>query len=78
MINQPHEAGRFGELYSDRTFLDAVRSHQPAGTSEVAGAVGCSRQNVDYRLRQLQADGTVTSKKTGASLAWHLESRAIE
>lgn len=72
MSNQPHEAGRFGEIYTEEDFLNAVEDLQPVGTSEIADTVGCSRQNADYRLRKLADEGKVTSDKIGNSLAWTL------
>jgi predicted transcriptional regulator len=66
------EQGRFAPEYSDGEFLDAVREHEPAGTSEVADAVGCTTQNADYRLRKLRDAGRVKSKKVGRSLVWTL------
>lgn len=64
------ERGRYRQEYTDEDFLDAVREHEPATTSEVAEAVGCVRQNADYRLRQLREAGRVESKKVGPSLVW--------
>lgn len=64
------EQGRYQEEYVDEDFLDAVREHEPATTTEIAEAVGCVRQNADYRLRQLKEDGRVTSKKVGPSVVW--------
>lgn len=58
--------------YDDATFVDAVREHQPASTSEVAEAVGCPRRSADYRLRKLRDKGEVDSKMTGNSLIWFL------
>ena len=65
--------GEFTETYPAAGFLAAVREHAPASTKEVADAVGCTRQNADYRLRQLREDGEVRSKKVGASLVWMLD-----
>lgn len=59
-----------GERHSDKTYVDAVREHEPAGTTEVAETVGVARQSADYRLRQLEDKGLVESKKIGNSLAW--------
>jgi len=66
--NQRDDHGRFAPEYTDEEFLDAVRRHNPAGTSEVAEAVGCTTQNADYRLRQLEDMARVESKKVGRSL----------
>jgi len=63
-------SGRFKPEVSDKEILDAVRKHTPAGTSEVAESVGLARQNADYRLRQLQDEGCVKSKKVGRTLVW--------
>jgi len=67
---QRNERGRFTPEYDDDEFLEAVREHEPAGTSEVADVIGCTTQNADYRLRKLQDAGRVESKKVGPSLVW--------
>jgi len=56
----------------EEDYLDAIREHAPASTREVAEAVGVTRQGADYRLRQLEEDGKVTSKMVGNSLVWML------
>jgi DNA-binding transcriptional ArsR family regulator len=70
--NDRDERGHFQPEHDDREFLAAVGSHEPAGTAEIAEAVGVTRQNADQRLRQLEDAGQVTSKKIGNSLAWML------
>lgn len=60
------------DRHSDDEYLDAVRDYEPAATSEVAEAVGVTRQSADYRLRRLEDEGKVTSKRIGNSLAWRL------
>ncbi|PSP45268.1 hypothetical protein BRC69_06970 [Halobacteriales archaeon QH_6_66_25] len=71
-------SGRFKPEVSDEEILDAVRNHEPAGTSEVGDAVGLARQNADYRLRQLEDEGRIESKKVGRSLVWTLLSDESE
>jgi len=66
------EKGRLVPRYGEDEILEAVGEHSPAATSEVADAVGCTRQNADYRLRQLEERGLVESKKIGAVLVWTL------
>lgn len=56
----------------DEQYLAAVRDHAPAGTQEVADAVGVERQSADYRLRQLEDRGKIVSKKVGGTLVWML------
>lgn len=70
--NDRNERGHFQPEHADREFLEAVAEHEPAGTAEIAEAVGVTRQNADQRLRRLADTGKVTSKKIGSSLAWSL------
>lgn len=64
------EQGRFIPQHADLDVIVAVGKHEPAGTREVADELGIERPSADYRLRRLEADGKVTSKKIGNSLAW--------
>lgn len=70
--NDRDERGHFQREHSDQEFLQAVADCGPAGTTEIAEVVGVTRQNADQRLRRLEADEKVTSKKIGNSLAWRL------
>ncbi len=67
-----------GERHSAEEYIDAVREHEPAGTTEIADAVGVARQSADYRLRQLETQGLVKSKKIGNSLVWSLVEDATD
>jgi DNA-binding Lrp family transcriptional regulator len=58
--------------FADADFLDAVKKHSPASTSEVADEVGCTRRNADVRLKKLTDDGRVKRKKIAASQVWTL------
>ena len=75
---QRNERGQFTPQYDDEEILDAVRDHEPAGTSEVADALGCTTQNADYRLRKLRDAGRMESKKVGRSLVWTLSTDESE
>jgi hypothetical protein len=68
--------GRFTPEYTDAEILAAVRAHEPAATSEVAGELDMTRQGADRRLRLLRDDGRVSSKKIGASLVWFAPDQA--
>jgi DNA-binding Lrp family transcriptional regulator len=70
MGDNRNEQGRFEPEHTDADVLAAVDAHAPAATSEVADALGVSRQAADYRLRRLRDEGQVNSKKIGASLVW--------
>ena len=65
-----NKEGRFTPEHTDAEILAAVRAHEPAATSEVAGEVGMTRQGADRRLRRLRDEGRVSSKKIGAALVW--------
>ena len=67
------ERGRVEPRHTDEEIVDAVRENEPAGTSEVAEAVGVERQSADYRLRKLEEEGSVESKMVGNSLVWMVE-----
>jgi predicted transcriptional regulator len=72
MVDDRDTQGRFTQRHSDAEVLEAVRAHEPAATSEVADELGIVRQSADYRLRRLQEEDRVASKKIGASLVWFL------
>jgi hypothetical protein len=72
------DRGQFEPEHADGEFLEAVGRLAPAGTKEVADAVGVTRQNADQRLRRLEDVGQVTSKKIGNSLAWNLSEDEAE
>jgi DNA-binding Lrp family transcriptional regulator len=55
---------------TDEELIEQVRRIDAAATSEIADAVGLSRQGADKRLRELRDAGRVRSKKIGASLVW--------
>jgi predicted transcriptional regulator len=59
------------EQYPDSAFLEAIRDGNQ-GTKAIADAVGCKRRTADYRLRQLEEAGDVTSEKIGRSLVWSI------
>jgi len=70
------DRGHFQAEHGDGEYLAAVADREPAGTAEVAEAVGVTRQNADRRLRRLEDQELVTSKKIGTSLAWSLAAEA--
>lgn len=71
--NERDDRGHFLPEHDDQEYLEAVGTREPAGTAEVAEAVGVTRQNADRRLRRLEEDGKVRSKKIGSSLVWTRE-----
>lgn len=67
------ESAGVTEHHDEEEYFRAIRAHSPASTSEIADAVGVTRQGADYRLRQLRDEGKVKTKMVGNSLVWMLE-----
>lgn len=70
------ERGRFTPQYSDEELVAAVKMHTPAGTSEVADELGVTRPSADYRLRRLEDQNRITSKKIGPARVWTVTNRS--
>ena len=66
------ERGRYASDHTDADVLNAVREHDPAGTSEIAEQLDIARQSADQRLRKLADAGRVHRKKIGAVAVWWL------
>jgi predicted transcriptional regulator len=52
-------------------FIEAIEGGAKT-TSEIADAVGITRQGADYRLRQLREEGRVDAETVGNTLVWSL------
>jgi predicted transcriptional regulator len=72
-FEQDRESGKIEERYPDQEFLDAVEDHDPASTSEVAEAVGCTRRNALNRLKTLEDTDQIRSKDVGRSFVWFVD-----
>lgn len=64
------DGGRFTIEYDDGDLLAAIDAADPATTTEIAAAVGCSRRTAYGRLQRLEADGRATSMDAGGVLLW--------
>lgn len=69
-FEQDEETGQILQKYSDSKFIEVVKERTPASTSEVAEGVGCSSDNAYRRLKRLEEERGVRSKKVGNSLIW--------
>lgn len=69
-FEQDENTGQIKQKYPDSVFIEAVRDHAPASTSEVGEAVGCSLENAYRRLKHLEETGEIESKMAGNSLIW--------
>lgn len=67
------ETGKYSTSYPDSDFLNAIQTLDGmAGTSEVAEEVGCTRRTAYTRLKSLEQDNRVISRKIGNSIVWSL------
>jgi predicted transcriptional regulator len=55
---------------AEEEFTDAIYRRTPAGTNEIAQLVGLSRQATEYRLKKIEQDGPIWSKKVGPTRVW--------
>jgi len=67
------ETQRFTATYADSEFLEAVREHEVAGTSEVSEAVGCTTENARVRLNDLAERGELEKLEIGGRNIYRLE-----
>jgi len=70
---EQNQDGKIAQKYTDQQFISAVEENSPASTSEVSNAVGCTSANAYQRLKNLEEEGRVSSKKAGGSLIWFVE-----
>jgi len=68
--NDRDEEGKYTETYLDDTFLSAIDEADVASTQAVADVVGCSYDLAYRRLKQLQEDGKVDSRKVRNAFVW--------
>lgn len=64
------DTGEFEQEVSDERFVRVVSEREPAGTTEIADAVGMTRPGAYRRLQQLDDAGRVDVSRIGGSLVW--------
>ena len=71
--DRDEESGKYSTSYPDSDFLDAIQQYNGmAGTAEIAETVGCTRRTAYTRLKSLENEGQVNSRKVGNSLIWRV------
>jgi len=69
--DREEDSGKYTTSYSDSDFLDAIsRLDGMAGTSDIAEEVDCTRRTAYTRLKSLEDDNQVKSRKVGNSIVW--------
>lgn len=67
--------GVFTETYPPEDFLDALREHGETGTSDIAEHIDCSYETAYKKLRTLQENDKVTSRKIGNTRLWKVNNK---
>lgn len=75
MTNMPRtrdeHSGKYAEAYPEEAFIDAIReAGGMAGTQEVANAVGCVYDTAYKKLRKLEENEKVSSRKVANARLW--------
>ena len=77
-IDRDDESGQYTETYPREDFLTALEEHGPdVGTQEIANQVGCNRDTAYRRLRRLEKQDLVKSRKIGMVRLWSAGSETM-
>lgn len=69
--------GEFREKYRRETFLEAIEKRGgAAGTQEVADEVGCPYNTAYSKLRALESEGRITSRKVANARLWKVSNES--
>ena len=69
--NRDNETGKFIEKYPQEAILTAIEEcGGMAATSEIADALSANRNTVYKKLREMEDESVVTSRKAGGIRVW--------
>ncbi len=68
--DRDEKSGKFTEEYHPQEFLEALAELGPSGTTDISEYVGCDRRTAYLKLKSLENEGEVRSRKVGNSLLW--------
>lgn len=71
--NRDEESGEFTESVSDAEILEFLVEENGAGTTDVAEAFDYKQPTAYRRLKSLEDDDRVISRKIGGSLFWEAD-----
>lgn len=75
-IDRDRESGQYTETYPRDDFLTALEERGPdVGTQEIADIVGCNRDTAYRRLRDLEEENEIESRKIGMVRLWSISNR---
>jgi len=71
--DREEESGKYTTTYTDSEFIKAIQHLEGmAGTSEIAEEIGCTQRTAYTRLKSLEDQDRIKSRKVGSSLLWSL------
>ena len=74
MPDRDKETGRYTGQYTTEDFFDAINSEGGmAGTGDIAELVECAHDTAYKRLRQMEKEELVVSRKVGNTLLWEIK-----
>jgi GTP-sensing pleiotropic transcriptional regulator CodY len=69
--DRDEDSGRYVDKYPPEEILEAIDDLSgTAATSEVADAIGCSRDTAYKKLQLMEERGQVTSRRAGGIRVW--------
>ncbi len=66
-------SGKFTEEYPREEFISTLEELGSAGTTDISNQIGCDRRTAYLKLKSLEEEGEIKSKKVGNALLWELE-----
>lgn len=70
--DRDEESGKFTEEYPPQKFLETLDELGPSGTTDISHHIGCDRRTAYLKLKSLEDEGEIKSRKVGNSLLWEL------
>lgn len=71
--DREEESGKYTTSYADSEFIEAIQQlGGMAGTSDIAEEIGCTQRTAYTRLKSLEDQNKIKSRKVGSSLLWSL------
>jgi hypothetical protein len=71
--DRDQNSGKFIEEYPPQDFLKALAELGQSGTTDISDYIGCDRRTAYLKLKSLEEEGEIRSRKVGSSLLWELD-----
>jgi predicted transcriptional regulator len=71
--DRDEKSGKYTTEFEDEEFIAAIEDlGGSASTTEVAESISCDRRTAYIRLKELEEENQISSRKVGNSLLWSL------